>query len=579
MPNYNLVVTSKFQPLSYERYLQPYKEYQQAYARQEQGLSELESKAGMYEKMALAEEGSKTAKLYQTYANDLRNAAESLSKRGLSPDIRKSLIDLKSRYSKEITPIELAIKARDEEAKEQRAGKAQGMVYENEAAYSSLDRYLDNPSIRYSGANSSEGFKRLATAATALSKKLSDYGKGKNLDGYTRTWLQEHGYKDTDVETAISDIQEAVRGKQNYKGQDVLKELLWNEMVASGVDKWKDTNAQLEYYNKVAPALYQSVGGTQVGTYEDKAAMMAAEHAYQKDLIDYKYNKEHPDFDPNSIFGNQRDKSLLEATGDLKGYNTTMTNMYYKGNPKASYFGKDKKHFVSPLKVYNDYISNINKKMATKVALYGPSSGNLSVNEKEQIKKDIMKKYGVTKIITPTEAKHLTALGYTSNSTMNDFYKINNKIRQRGIEYTYSSVNLPDLNVPSRTIIANLAEYADLDNFDNVAWSVNKYGKQGKAIGNLEDMGIKDINKDVISDMHYGAQNPDKVWVTINGKSSLMNPYAISTQAGKLVQDANKLLSQTKDPDARNIIQKSTTAALRKLLEGWNPKAPLSSSN
>ena len=136
MPNYNLVVTSKFQPLSYERYLQPYKEYQQAYARQEQGLSELESKAGIYEKMALAEEGSKAAKLYQTYANDLRNAAERLSKRGLSPDIRKSLIDLKSRYSKEITPIELAIKARDEEAKEQRVGKAQGMVYENEAAYS-----------------------------------------------------------------------------------------------------------------------------------------------------------------------------------------------------------------------------------------------------------------------------------------------------------------------------------------------------------------------------------------------------------------------------------------------------------
>lgn len=281
MANYSLVINSKFQPFSFERYIQPYQLYGQNYRDIENQYAELETKANIWDKLANEQTDSRAYQMYKTYANDLEKEAERLSKEGLNTSSRRNMLNMASRYSKEITPLENAYKARAEEIKEQTAGRANGIVYEGNAATSSLDRYLDNPAIKYNSANSKEGFQRVATAAAALQKKLRDYGRGKALDGFTRTWLQDHGYRDSEVYQAIHEIQGALQGDGNVRGNNVLNSILADEMNTAGVNTWGDKNARLDYFNRIAPALYQAVGQTNVGVYEDKAALMKAQEAMQ----------------------------------------------------------------------------------------------------------------------------------------------------------------------------------------------------------------------------------------------------------------------------------------------------------
>lgn len=279
MGNYSLVVNSKFQPFSFERYIQPYQIYGQAYREVENQYSDLATKANVWEKLANEQTDPYAYKMYKTYANDLATQAESLAKEGLNPTSRQSLLNMRKRYSSEITPIEQAYAARAEEAKSQYEGKAKGIVYEGDASSASLDRYISNPALRYNQANSQEGFKRVGSAAAALARGLRDYGNGKRLDSFTKTWLQEHGYRGSEIASAISDVQKIMIGDTNVNSNGVLRAILQDEMKTAGVDTWSNQAAINDYFSRVAPALYQAVGQTTVAPYEDYDARLMARQA------------------------------------------------------------------------------------------------------------------------------------------------------------------------------------------------------------------------------------------------------------------------------------------------------------
>jgi hypothetical protein len=124
MANYSLVANSKFQPFSFERYIQPYQIYGEAYREVENSLTELATKANIWEKMANEQTDSDAYKMYKTYANDLEKQAGQLAREGLNAASRRDMLNMRARYSKEITPIDTAYKKREELAKEQRALRA-----------------------------------------------------------------------------------------------------------------------------------------------------------------------------------------------------------------------------------------------------------------------------------------------------------------------------------------------------------------------------------------------------------------------------------------------------------------------
>ena len=561
--NYGLVIDSKFKARSFDDLIKPLAMYTQEYNALEQGINELDTKASIWENMANEQTDEKAYSMYKNYADDLRSAADQLASQGLSKMSRPALMNLKSRYSKEIVPIEQAYQNRAEEMKEQRAGRAKGIVYEGDASTASLDRYLRNPSIRYGMANAQEGFQRVATAATALSKKLRDYGKGKSLDGFTRTWLQEHGYRDNEVNQAIADIEGALRGDGNVRGNNILTNILANEMQTAGVNNWNEA-AKMDYYNRIAPALYQAVGQTQIGTYQDQAAMMAAQLANQKELARYQKSLENPE--PENPYY-ERGFNVIESTGKASKikdlYNKLTSTKYHNGSLASRIFGKT---YNNPLQIYNDYRKVYEKQQKHNLSKTSYSSEK-TVSAQDAAMNFIKKKYGVTEVLTRDEATLLRDIGFSEKSNYNDFrHNLLSKINAPN--YYYGSVNLSDFSLPKEQIKREIGARNDWDTLENTFWEMKPNGTIGKAIDKIKDLGD---NWDS-ADIYYGLQQPDKIVLELNtGKRIFANPSVISSQAANIVSTANHLIQQTSNLNDKEAIVESARKQLSNLTgAGYN---------
>ena len=566
--NYGLVIDSKFKARSFDDLIKPLAMYTQEYNALEQGINELDTKASIWENMANEQTDEKAYSMYKNYANDLRSAADQLASQGLSKMSRPALMNLKSRYSKEIVPIEQAYQNRAEEMKEQRAGRAKGIVYEGDASTASLDRYLNNPSIRYGMANAQEGFQRVATAATALSKKLREngYGRGKALDGFTRTWLQEHGYKDNEVNQAIADIEGALRGNGNVRGTNILTNILANEMQTAGVNNWNNA-AKMDYYNRIAPALYQAVGQTQIGTYQDQAAMMAAQLSNQKELARYQKSLENPENPEEQNPYYERGFNVLESTGKASKikdlYNKLTSTKYHNGSLASRIFGKT---YNNPLQIYNDYKKAYEKQQKHNLVKIS-YSGEKMISAEDAAKAFIKKKYGVTEVLTRDEAQLLKDIGFSEKSNYNDFrHNLLSKINVP--DYYYGSVNLSDFSLPKEQIKQEIGARNDWDTLENTFWEMKPNGTVGKAIDKIKDLGD---NWSAV-DVYYGLQQPDKIVLQLNtGKRIFANPSVISSQVANIVSTANDAIQQSSNLDDKEAIVKAARKQLSNLTgAGYN---------
>jgi hypothetical protein len=528
MANYSLVVNSKFQPFSFDRYLQPYQIYGQNYKEIEEQYTDLSTKAGIWDGLANEQTDPYTYKMYKTYANDLENQASQLASEGLNAVSRKNMLNMRARYSKEIIPIEQAYKARTEEAAEQYKGRAAGMVYEGDASTASLDRYLNNPSIRFNQANSQEGFKRVATTASALSKGLRDYRNGKRLDPYVKTWLQEHGYKDTDVAKAINDIQRLINGDTNVDTNGVLNSILQDELNVSGVGKWSDKAAVMDYFSRVAPALYQAVGQTQVSPYEDYGAKLSAQEAMQRRLKALDNPTPTLNYKPRTF-------SHLEANGALYGMKQTRDKLNVQGKGlKASYFGKRGNY--NPLEVYEEY-----KKMTGAIRpgrgteLYQAQYG--VVKPWSEVENDAMsalkKKYGNDiKVISDEDYNTLKTMGYTNKSSLEDFKNMDNMIDASVKSYTEYFMN-GDPEYLSEVLTHNISNQENWEkSFAENATILDKnFNKTSKKF-NPEDYGTED---NPIVDFSHSTKHRNKVIVSYkDGSKVAFNPDLISGEMGNL---------------------------------------------
>lgn len=528
MANYSLVVNSKFQPFSFDRYLQPYQIYGQNYKEIEEQYTDLSTKAGIWDGLANEQTDPYTYKMYKTYANDLENQASQLASEGLNAVSRKNMLNMRARYSKEIIPIEQAYKARTEEAAEQYKGRAAGMVYEGDASTASLDRYLNNPSIRFNQANSQEGFKRVATTASALSKGLRDYRNGKRLDPYVKTWLQEHGYKDTDVAKAINDIQRLINGDTDVDTNGVLNSILQDELNVSGVGKWSDKAAVMDYFSRVAPALYQAVGQTQVSPYEDYGAKLSAQEAMQKRLKALDNPTPTLNYKPRTF-------SHLEANGALYVMKQTRDKLNVQGKGlKASYFGK--RGNCNPLEVYEEY-----KKMT---GATGPGRGTELyqaqygvVKPWSEVENDAMsalkKKYGNDiKVISDEDYNALKTMGYTNKSSLEDFKNMDNIIDASAKSYTEYFMN-GDPEYLSKVLTHNISNQENWEKpfAENATILDKNFNKTSKKF-NPEDYGTED---NPIVDFSHSTKHRNKVIVSYkDGSKVAFNPDLISGEMGNL---------------------------------------------
>lgn len=192
MANYSLVVNSKFQPFSFDRYLQPYQIYGQNYKEIEEQYTDLSTKAGIWDGLANEQTDPYTYKMYKTYANDLENQASQLASEGLNAVSRKNMLNMRARYGKEIIPIEQAYNRRSKLAEEQRKLRAANpsIMFDRDFSSISLDDLLDSPELSYTSVSGDDLYKKGKEAAISASSRMMNVSPA--LQG--QYWKIRQGY-------------------------------------------------------------------------------------------------------------------------------------------------------------------------------------------------------------------------------------------------------------------------------------------------------------------------------------------------------------------------------------------------
>lgn len=277
MANYSLVINSQFKPFSYSEMLQPVLMATQAHQELENQYGELATKASVWEEMANEQTDPYAYKMYKTYANDLEEQAGQLAREGLNAASRKDMLNMKARYSKEITPIEQAYTARQKQAEEQQKALLQDptLMLSRRAATTSLDDYIRNPQLAYEAYSGKLITAQAASAASALAKEMQEKPrKWRSILGnsYYETMMQK-GFSSQAVLQAIQD---------NPDAAPQLTRIVEDAINASGVRNWGDQATIARAIDYAKQGLWSAVGETQYQTLENWRAKMAEQEAMQK---------------------------------------------------------------------------------------------------------------------------------------------------------------------------------------------------------------------------------------------------------------------------------------------------------
>ena len=277
MTNYSLVINSQFKPFSYQEMLAPTLMATQAHQELENQYGELATKASIWEEMANEQTDPYAYKMYKTYANDLEEQAGQLAREGLNAASRRNMLNMRARYSKEITPIEQAYTTRQKQAEQQQQALLQDptLMLSRRAATTSLDDYIRNPQLAYESYSGKLITAQAATAASALAKEMQEKPrKWRSIlgDSYYETMMQK-GFSSQAVLQAIQD---------NPNAAPQLTRIVEDAVNSSGVRNWGDKATIARAIDYAKQGLWNAVGETQYQILDNWRAKMAEQEAMQK---------------------------------------------------------------------------------------------------------------------------------------------------------------------------------------------------------------------------------------------------------------------------------------------------------
>lgn len=268
----SLVIGSKFRPFSYSEMLAPIEAATTEHRAIEEGLGEMSAKAGMWDKLANQQSDPVAYAQYKTYADDLTKQADLLARQGLTPESRRGLLDMKRRYSNEITPIEVAATKREELTKAQREAiqKDPSLMFNIDYGTASLDDLINNPNATYNTISGSELSKRAGMMASNLAKTIQENPQYQSiLGGQYFQQMQQLGYTPQQVmQTIMNDPNAPSELKQ-------VADTVWQE---AGLDTW-DQATQTRARDYINAGLYDAIGTQKFDTQGNRAFMSPAESA------------------------------------------------------------------------------------------------------------------------------------------------------------------------------------------------------------------------------------------------------------------------------------------------------------
>lgn len=275
MANYSLILDTKFKPFSYQEMLAPVAASTQAHQALEEEYNELAAKANVWDKMANEQTDSKAYKMYKAYADDLSARADDLMKYGLNVSSRKGMLDMRARYSKEIVPIDVAYRRREDLAKEQRdAMKVDPTLrYQRYAREMSLDDFIDDPSLDYGKSYSGN------LLAEQVSKVAANYANVLTREGGLESLGLPYQYRSRIGYGATPEVILAVINDAALKGHEgaikFLKGARDQVLQSSGVLDWTDPDSETRkfFISSANRGLFSALGKTELKDYTDSYSM------------------------------------------------------------------------------------------------------------------------------------------------------------------------------------------------------------------------------------------------------------------------------------------------------------------
>lgn len=346
MPNYWITTNAKFRPFSYDEMIRPVEKMYTEHSKVEEGLAELQTKAGIWEGLANKESDPETYAQYKRYADELRLAANELATQGLTATSRQNLYNMKARYASEITPIEEAYKSRREQRIKQETLLAQNpdLILDRNAASSSLDDYIRNPELTFKTINGASIRERVLQEASLLAKSMSDTDLramfGDN-DDYLE-YVKKTGYSGQAILDAIS---------KSPNADQKLAEIANRAVQSTGVYDWKDSQGRPNQeaidraWQYAASGLWGASGTTETSLQFNQPKMtregwkfQADEAQKQRDFTEAENRKSRAaSREANGIYDTSDGGTINVNNGAITDGNGRLTHLY--GQPIENLFG------------------------------------------------------------------------------------------------------------------------------------------------------------------------------------------------------------------------------------------------
>ncbi len=205
MANYNLVVNSTFQPFSFDELIAPVMASTQAHEKMESAYMDLASKADLIGSGISKDIDEGTYDTYTNFYRDIENYSNALAATGLDINTRRNLLDMSSRYNKEIVPIERAVQARNAQTQQQLEGRMRdsSVHYSRDASITPLSQYIDNPQLTYSTFSGNDIIRQASSSYAPFSRQSRGvYNTNTNIPGYIQR-NERFGYTDNEIDAAI----------------------------------------------------------------------------------------------------------------------------------------------------------------------------------------------------------------------------------------------------------------------------------------------------------------------------------------------------------------------------------------
>lgn len=285
MANYSIVINSRFKPFSYQELLAPALMSTQAHQQVEEAYANLASEAAIAGNKANEQTDPVAYARYKAYSDDLNAMATELAKNGLTPNSRKSMFDMRTRYAKDIVPIETAYERRRALAEEQRKMQltANGNLrFDNDFSTLSLDALLNNPEMSYNALNGENITARASALAANFARGIvndpkytsilnGQYWQAKQQAGYTPEQIIMEAAGDPNAPAELRQIRE-----------NIHKQLQGN----SAYDRdWVDSYISQGFTSGIGQAQYSTMGDQSYMNAAQKQAMQfsAEEHKWAEE--------------------------------------------------------------------------------------------------------------------------------------------------------------------------------------------------------------------------------------------------------------------------------------------------------